>query len=81
MNIGEASDVQKLLTYLLDDDRACECKDVRAAVEAAQRLLDRSHKALGTGMTGADVPDLSNPCDGCDECMRPIVDVPVGELL
>lgn len=70
MNVGEAQDVQALLTYLLDPHALSDV----AARDAAIRLCDRSRLTLaGGGLDGVDVarawPDMLEGCPGCDDCL------------
>ncbi len=70
MNIGEANDVQALLSWLLDPHTGLHAEP--AAREAAARLADRSHAALGAGMEYLDVLHgwlfLLLDCAGCSDC-------------
>lgn len=69
MNITESTDVQTVLTWLLDshtDDGEDQAK------EAAARLADRAVAALGAGLHGYEVrllwPDMLTACPGCQTC-------------
>jgi hypothetical protein len=74
VNIGEASDVQTVLEYLLVDRRV---ESWTRAREAARRLADRSRAALMAGMDGQhagpaferllmELPMICRTC-GCTE--------------
>jgi hypothetical protein len=80
LNVGEAIAAQAVLKYLFDDDEPLECRDIRKTSAAAVILARRSFDVLGTGLTPEDLPELGG-CDGCTECERPIVTVPVGQVL
>lgn len=75
MNIGEASDVQTVLEYLLVDRRV---ESWNRAREAARRLADRSRAALMAGMDGQhagpaferlliELPQMCRVCGCTDE--------------
>lgn len=80
MNIGEANDVQTLLTYLLLNPHALDDEPARLATI---NLADRSNKTLGAGIGANDAAalwvDMLEGCDGCEECLRPIETVVVSE--
>jgi hypothetical protein len=85
VNVTEAHAVQKLLRFLLDPHQSGIQDDGRAR-RAAQTLAKRSVARLGRGSyDDARVrerwPDMLEGCPGCDQCLRPIEPVPVGEVL
>jgi hypothetical protein len=71
VNIGEASDVQRLLGWLLDPHLTGP-EDAEVAKAAAERLADRAGKTLGAGIRGDGVAsswgNLLEGCPGCEEC-------------
>lgn len=79
LNIGEARDVQVFAQFVLGDNEIT-AEEQAEARSALLRLLERSHKVLGAGMTPAEAEaEWTELFDRDDE--RPVETVTVDEGL